>query len=145
LDSHRIQEQPFQDRAEVHRSEGVLLDGIPSQCTRTETNQALLTEILKILNRGGDLQPIVAETLQLIRTVAEFDAVGLRLRKEDDCPYFEHNGFSEAFLQEENFLCKRGGDGRLVRNADGVGPVRPDRPQHAMLYEGRKLLDESLK
>jgi PAS domain S-box-containing protein len=120
LDSHRIQEQPFQDRAEVHRSEGVLLDGIPSQCTRTETNQALLTEILKILNRGGDLQPIVAETLQLIRTVAEFDAVGLRLRKEDDCPYFEHNGFSEAFLQEENFLCKRGGDGRVVRNADGV-------------------------
>ena len=61
MDSRQTREHFFQDRAEVNRSEGVLLDGITldaTECKRTETNQALLTEILKILNRGGELQPL---------------------------------------------------------------------------------------
>jgi len=76
-----------------------------------EANRALLTDTLRVLNRGGDLHQLIAETLRLIRAAGEFDAVGLRLRFEEDCPYFEHNGFSEEFLQEENFLCLKTANG----------------------------------
>ncbi|RJR31371.1 MAG: GAF domain-containing protein [Desulfobacteraceae bacterium] len=84
-----------------------------------EANQALLTDTLRILNRGGDLHPVIAETLRLIRQATGFDAVGLRLRLGEDCPYFEQNGFSEEFLREENSLCVNGLNGEIVRDAEG--------------------------
>jgi hypothetical protein len=86
---------------------------------QAEANQALLTDILRVLNRGGDLHPLIAEILRLIREAAGFDAVGLRLRQGEDCPYFEANGFSQEFLREENFLCTRAGDGAVIRDAAG--------------------------
>ncbi|MEW6444113.1 MAG: PAS domain S-box protein [bacterium] len=87
--------------------------------SRAEANQSLLTDILQILNRGGDLHALIADTLRSIRKSSGFDAVGLRLRQGEDYPYFEYDGFSEEFLQKENFLCERGGDGAIVRDADG--------------------------
>ncbi|MCX6353799.1 MAG: PAS domain S-box protein [Candidatus Aureabacteria bacterium] len=103
---------------------GILLAGFGitqdiTERKQAEANQALLTDILQIFNRGGDLHPLIAQTLRLIRKATGFDAVGLRLRQGADCPYFEHNGFSQEFLREENFLCERGGDGAIVRDAEG--------------------------
>ena len=91
-----------------------------TECKRAEANQTLVTEILRMLNRGGDdLHFVIGEILSLIRESTGFDAVGLRMRKGDDCPYYEQNGFSEEFLQEENFLCEKRGDGSIVRDAEG--------------------------
>ncbi len=86
---------------------------------QAEANQALLTDILRILNRGGDLHPLIAEVLRLIREASGFDAVGLRLRQGEDCPYFEVNGFSPEFVHEENFLCARGADAAVIRDEAG--------------------------
>lgn len=83
------------------------------------STQALLTAILQILNRGGDLNTLIAETLHLIRDSTGFDAVGLRLRQGEDYPYFEQSGFSEEFLRKENFLCSQAGDGSILRDAEG--------------------------
>ncbi|PKN62426.1 MAG: hypothetical protein CVU57_24370 [Deltaproteobacteria bacterium HGW-Deltaproteobacteria-15] len=84
-----------------------------------EANQTLLTNALRVLNRGGDLQSLVSETLRLIREATGFDAVGMRLRQNEDCPYFAQDGFSEEFLKEENFLCGKDHNGKIVRNAQG--------------------------
>lgn len=84
-----------------------------------EGNQALLTDILRILNRGGGLHTLIADSLRVIRERTGFDAVGLRLRRGEDYPYYEQNGFSEDFLLKENFLCARGGDGAVIRDEDG--------------------------
>ena len=86
---------------------------------RAETNQALLTDILRVLNRGGDLQSLIADTLRLIQDATGFDAVGLRLRRGEDYPYFEQNGFDREFLQKENTLCAQGGDGAIIRDRAG--------------------------
>ena len=86
---------------------------------QAEANQALLMDILRVLSRGGDLHPLIAEILRLIRQATGFDAVGLRLRQGEDCPYFEADGFSQEFLREENFLCARAGDGAIIRDAAG--------------------------
>jgi len=84
-----------------------------------ESNQALTADILRLLNREDDLHSTIGEILHLIRESTGFDAVGLRMRQGDDCPYYEQNGFTEDFLREENFLCAKGGDGAIIRNAEG--------------------------
>ena len=84
-----------------------------------ETNQALLTNVLQVLNRGDDQHALIAETLRLIRHATGFDAVGLRLRQGEDCPYFEHDGLTEEFLREEDFLCRARGRRRDSRDAEG--------------------------
>ncbi len=86
---------------------------------RTESHRALMTGILRILNHGGDMHLVVGEILRSIRESTGFDAVGLRMRNGEEWPYYEHNGFSEEFLREENFLCARGIDGAIVCDADG--------------------------
>ena len=86
---------------------------------QAEANQVLLTDVLRIFNRGGDLRSLMADALRLIREVTGFDAVGLRLREGEDCPYYEQNGFSAEFVKGENHLCARNGDGEVLRAADG--------------------------
>ena len=104
--------------------EGLLLGGFGTVQDITErklaeANRALLADTLRILNRGGDLHPRIAETLGLIRDATGFDAVGLRLRMGEDYPYFEHKGFSEEFLRKENSLCVKRFDGKILYDAEG--------------------------
>ena len=104
--------------------EGLLLGGFGTVQDITErklaeANRAMLTDTLRILNRGGDLHSLIDETLRLIRDASGFDAVGLRLRRGEDFPYFAHNGFSEEFLQEENLLCGKGLKGEIFRDEQG--------------------------
>jgi PAS domain S-box-containing protein len=84
-----------------------------------ESTQALLAATLQILNRGGDLHTLIAETLRTIRNSTGFDAVGLRLRQGEDYPYFEQHGFEEEFLHNENFLCSHAENGATLRDAEG--------------------------
>jgi len=82
--------------------------------------QELVANVFRVLNRGsGDVSALIREVLQMIRKWTGFDAVGLRVRRGEDFPYYEQSGFSEKFLQEENFLCQRRQDGSVVLDADG--------------------------
>lgn len=86
---------------------------------KEEATQQLVTEVLQVLNQASDTHSLVRRTLGLIKENTGFDAVGLRIREGEDCPYYEQVGFGEAFLKEENFLCERGGDGEIIRDEDG--------------------------
>lgn len=108
---------------------------------RAETQKGLLIDILQAMNGTGDLHSQLAEAMAMIRKATGFDAVGLRLRVGDDYPYFEQNGFSQEFLVEENFLCARGSDAGIIRDADGraelectCGLVLAGRTNPAMPY-----------
>jgi signal transduction histidine kinase len=82
--------------------------------------QELISNILRVLNRGSDdVSVLIREVLLMIRKWTGFDAVGLRIRRGNDFPYYEQSGFSEEFLLEENFLCERRHDGSVVLEADG--------------------------
>ena len=121
---------------------------------RAEANLALVKDVLEVLNRRGQRRSLIAETLRVIRRASGFDAVGLRLREGDDCPYFEHDGFAEEFLARGELPLRarwrrshppqqRGP--RHARMHLRPGPLRADRPQHGVLHQGRKLLDESVQ
>jgi len=85
-----------------------------------ESRQELVSSILKILNRGaGNVDALISEVLRLIQKWTGFDAVGLRIRRGDDYPYYEQSGFSDEFLQSENTLCQRREDGSAALDDEG--------------------------
>ncbi|MDR3557002.1 MAG: PocR ligand-binding domain-containing protein [Syntrophobacteraceae bacterium] len=86
---------------------------------QAEARQGLLTGILQVFNGAGGLRSQLADALALIRKVTGFDAVGLRLRLAGDYPFYQQAGFSDEFLDKENFLCSRRDDGEIIRDAEG--------------------------
>ncbi len=99
-----------------------LLYGIGSDITeqkQIEQQQALLNNILKILNRPGEGKNIIREILLRIKAELQLEAVGIRLREGEDYPYYETNGFSNDFVTKENFLCARDGQGEPLRDETG--------------------------
>ena len=101
----------------IVRSVGMVHD--ITERKHADVNQALLTEVLQILNRGGSLESIIRETLHAIQGATGFDAVGLRLREGEDYPYFEQSGFTGEFLRRENFLCALDEAGAVLRDETG--------------------------
>ena len=84
-----------------------------------ESNRQLAAKVLWQLNRSSDPHVLIRETIRLIKEWGGFDAVGLRFRDGEDFPYYEQNGFSDAFVREENYLCDRDTEGRIVHDVAG--------------------------
>jgi len=83
-----------------------------------EDDQRLTTDILRLLNQSGDdLHTLIGQVLHLLKESAGFDAVALRLREGEDCPYHAQVGFTENFVRQENFLCAKAQDGSIIRDA----------------------------
>jgi len=76
-------------------------------------------EVLQILNESGDLKTSIQRVLTTLKTRTKVDAVGLRLHKGEDFPYFAQDGFSTDFLLPENTLIERSADGGVCRDKDG--------------------------
>jgi PAS domain S-box-containing protein len=86
---------------------------------RSAIARQLEIDILRALNRQDELRALIGDVLRLLKTALGCDAVGLRLRKGEDFPYFEQDGFDETFLHTENSLCARLADGSLARDPAG--------------------------
>jgi len=86
---------------------------------RMETDLQLAADALRLLNRPNRMELLVSELIGLIKKTMDFDAVGLRLRSGEDFPYYVQNGFSDAFVKEENFLCAKGPNAAILRDDAG--------------------------
>lgn len=47
------------------------------------------------------------------------EAVGIRLKEGEDFPYYQTNGFPDAFVELENHLCVRDAAGQILMDAKG--------------------------
>jgi hypothetical protein len=74
-----------------------------------ESRLRLAVDVLTRLNRPGETRTLIADVLRMIVEHTGFDAAGIRLRQDDDYPYYEVRGFSKEFIEHENFLCDRDG------------------------------------
>jgi GAF domain-containing protein len=81
--------------------------------------ESLSIKLLEILNNTGQIESIIERILETIKQITGFDAIGIRLRKDDDFPYHSQSGFSHNFLLTENQLSIRNKEGDVCRNADG--------------------------
>lgn len=86
---------------------------------QAEGRQKLAAEVLGILNEPLSLPDAIGRILNVIKQETGFYAVGIRLRKDEDFPYFIQNGFSKDFLLTENTIVERGPDGGICRGKDG--------------------------
>jgi PAS domain S-box-containing protein len=90
-----------------------------SERKKTEKLQSLSNKLIGILNGNLTLKEIIERILEAIQQETKFSAVGIRLKKGDDFPYFAQNGFAEDFLLSENTLTVKGRDGGVCRDKEG--------------------------
>ena len=91
-----------------------------SKRKRAENRELLAREVLELLNLQEDSPSAIRKIMWLIKENTGFDAVGIRLRKGDDFPYYVSNGFSGHFVNTENHLCARDDAGEIVRDSAGT-------------------------
>lgn len=90
-----------------------------SERKQAELYQRLSVEVLAILNESSDFQGSIRRVLATVKQATGCDAVGLRLQKGEDFPYFQQNGFSNDFLLTENTLVARNPQDGICHNPDG--------------------------
>jgi hypothetical protein len=108
-------------REEISSLQGRILEleRSESELKRAEQIQRLAAQILDILNNPSYLEDSISPILAVIKKETGFDAVGIRLRSEDDFPYFVQNGFTHDFLLTENTLIARDAYGASCRDENG--------------------------
>ena len=74
---------------------------------------------LRIINDAEDTRTLIQGTVGFFRELSGCEAVGVRLRDNDDFPYYEAHGFPEEFVLLENSLCTRCENGQALRDDSG--------------------------
>ena len=84
--------------------------------------------VLRVLQSLGSTQgeDAIRLILRAIRETMGFEAVGVRLRKGDDFPYYAVSGFSDEFVKVENCLCGRDAGGKPVLECTCGAVIRGD-------------------
>lgn len=84
-----------------------------------QKRKELALNVLEILNSAGSLEKIVGRILKLVREFLNIEAIGIRLKKDEDYPFFITNGFSDEFINKENYLCSRDSIHKIARDSEG--------------------------
>ncbi|EKD25790.1 MAG: sensory box histidine kinase/response regulator, partial [uncultured bacterium] len=106
----------FDDMTNNLRQTTTSLENLNKEITerkQAESYQILSSEILCVLNERLALSDAIERILVAIKLKTGFDAVGIRLKKDDDFPYFVQSGFSCDFLSTENTLKSQYNDNRV--------------------------------
>ncbi len=82
-------------------------------------NRELVIHILELLNQPVLGIDVVRKIVELLRRSTDVEAVGIRLKKDEDYPYLATYGFSENFIKTENSLCNFSGSGKKLRDSEG--------------------------
>ncbi|MFO8002512.1 MAG: PAS domain S-box protein [Marinilabilia sp.] len=107
----------FDDEGGILYYEGILRD--ITERKRKETFRDMGREVLAFLNETGDFHYDIKRVVNLIKKTTGFDAVGIRMKEEEDYPFFFTEGFPEDFLRKESSLVARNMDGGLCRDVNG--------------------------
>jgi PAS domain S-box-containing protein len=66
-------------------------------------NRILSLKVIHLLNESGN--NIIQKILKLIKEHSSIDAVAIRLKDNNDFPYYTYEGFEPHFIEKENYLC----------------------------------------
>ena len=73
-------------------------------------------------NDAGSTDALVQAAALFFQRRSGCEAVGIRLKRGDDYPYWEARGFSNEIVLLENGLCRRDAAGNVVRDC-GCAPA----------------------
>jgi PAS domain S-box-containing protein len=132
--------QPIWDEAQgrVTHIYGAAQDITESK--RTEREREVTVRLLQLLNERNNLHELIQGVTALLQEWSGCEAIGIRLRRGEDYPYFETSGFPPAFVEKENRLCVYNLAGQILRDPVGnpvlecmcgnviCGRFNPDKP-----------------
>jgi GAF domain-containing protein len=79
-------------------------------------------EICSELNNFIDLKSTLMIIIKKIQQISDIEAVSIRLKDDQDYPYFVYNGFNDMFIVQESSLCARDSFGNILFKEDGKKP-----------------------
>ncbi|MEW5820311.1 MAG: PAS domain S-box protein [Cyanobacteriota bacterium] len=91
-----------------------------SERKNTLIKKTFNNSILNHLNISKTIDEALTNVIDDFKNYFNFDAVGIRLRKEFDYPYYKTFGFSKEFLVSENTLCYRDKNNEIILDDKGV-------------------------
>ncbi|WP_370576001.1 PAS domain S-box protein, partial [Methanomethylovorans sp.] len=86
---------------------------------RVEDEREMTINLLSLLNASNDLPELIASVTELLKSWSGCEAVGIRLKKGDDYPYYQTQGFPASFVNLENSLCTHDIQGQILRDDCG--------------------------
>jgi len=90
-----------------------------TQRHRTEREREVAVDLLRQLNACAGTDDLIATAITFFRRLSGCEAIGVRLRDGDDCPYYKADGFKEGFVLAENRLCVYDEQGDVVCDQTG--------------------------
>lgn len=85
-----------------------------------ESEQQFTLSLLKVLHEENDRRGLARRVTELMQEWSGCEAVGIRLQKGEDFPYFETKGFPERFVEAEARLCAIDQNGQVIRDQEGT-------------------------
>jgi hypothetical protein len=90
---------------------------------RAEQEREMTVKFLQLVNNSKGIVDLVHSAINFFYERSGFEAVGIRLKCDEDYPYFETSGFPAEFVKLENSLCVKDAAGQIIRDSDGY-PVQ---------------------
>jgi PAS domain S-box-containing protein len=90
-----------------------------TQRKQIEAEREATIEFLRFTNSSRAIEELIHAATAFIKKLTGCEAIGLRLKKGNDYPYYETRGFPEEFVLAENRLCSHDEAGQLVYDSTG--------------------------
>ncbi|WP_406657097.1 PAS domain S-box protein [Methanolobus sp. ZRKC2] len=90
-----------------------------TQRKHVEDERKITIRLLNLLNASNDVHELIDSVTELLQDCSGCEAVGIRLKKDDDYPYYQARGFPENFVVLENSLCSTDSNGNILRDELG--------------------------
>ena len=84
-----------------------------------EDQQRATIELLRLCNKAKNAKEFLRDLMLFFQGVTGCEAIGVRLQKNHDFPYYETRGFSEEFVLAESSLCEQDPVGQVIRDSFG--------------------------
>ena len=69
--------------------------------------QELISKILHAINVSKNFEKLISDIVNLIKDHTKINAIAIRLKKEEDYPYFYSVGFPKYFVKRESSLLEK--------------------------------------
>ncbi|MBN2713557.1 MAG: PAS domain-containing protein [Planctomycetes bacterium] len=100
------------------RMVGTVMDITERKILQCEQDTAV--EFLRLINKARSCRELIQDATSFFQRQSGCEAVGIRLKKGYDYPYYEAKGFSQEFVLLENSLCSHYKNGKPILDKDGV-------------------------
>lgn len=82
-------------------------------CEKMVTFEDSCRQLTALLRFDKPFKDILRASISVIRQLDEFECIAIRLKSEDDYPYYYSSGFTSSFLEREQYICCKTGSGEI--------------------------------